>query len=97
MNILERGKKKPAYPWVGRYLCATCNSVLELDESDVSQVIGWDEDQRDGYSVHVVCPVCEIERSLMDCNHVIGYCGGRFRRDEYAPQPKLGAEAYYNK
>lgn len=77
MNIVERGQKKPKYPWLGRYLCAYCKSVLEITESDVTSVREAVEDQRDGWSVKVVCPVCEEERSLMDCNQVIGRCGGR--------------------
>lgn len=85
MNVIEQGQKKPKYPWVGRYLCAYCKSVIELTEADASAVRAWDEDQRDGYSVEVVCPVCEEVRSLMDCSHVIGHCGGRWRRDEDVP------------
>ena len=77
MKIVERGQKKPKYPWLGRYLCAYCKSVLEITEADVPSVREADEDQRDGWSVTVVCPVCEEDRSLMDCNHVIGRCGGR--------------------
>lgn len=88
MNIVERGQKKPKYPWVGRYQCAYCRSVIELTESDAPSVMAWDEDQREGYFVEVVCPVCEEKRSLSDCNHVIGHCGGRYRQDRYVPQPK---------
>lgn len=88
MNIIERGQKKPKYPWVGRYLCAYCKSVIELTEDDASSVTSWDEGQRDGYSVEVICPVCEEKRSLMDCNHVIGHCGGRYRCDKDVPKPR---------
>lgn len=77
MKIIERGVKKPKYPWVGRYLCPYCDSVLELTEDDASVVRDADEDQRQGWSLKAPCPVCEQIRSLMDCDGVVGRCGGR--------------------
>jgi hypothetical protein len=80
MKIIEQGTRKPKYPWLGRYLCAYCKSVIELTEEDVPFVTNVYEDQREGWNAEVVCPVCEGIRSLMDCDHVIGRCGGRGRQ-----------------
>ena len=81
MKIVERGVRKPKYPWVGRYLCAYCRSVIELHESDADEVKSWDDSQREGISVTVHCPVCIEDRHLMSCNHVLGRCGDRGWRD----------------
>lgn len=79
MKIIERGQKRPQYHWLGRYLCAYCRSVIELTADDAPNVVKAEEHQLEGWGVWIVCPVCEVERCLMDCNHVTGKCGGRGR------------------
>lgn len=77
MRIVERGHKPPEFPWVGRYRCAHCQSVIELTDDDADAVRDHGDEQRDGPWVRCVCPVCQRERTLAGCNYVIGRCGGR--------------------
>lgn len=67
MKVVTRGTPPPKYPWVGHYVCYHCNSAIDIEESDKDEVLQWHDDQRDGFSVRVVCPVCEVERSLSRC------------------------------
>ncbi len=62
MKIVRRGTKPPKFPWVGPYRCNHCNSVFELEATNQLQVKEWKDDQRDGMSVRVYCPICEQER-----------------------------------
>lgn len=64
MKIIERGIKPPKYMWIGRYHCVYCKSVIDLTEEDAAAVIDWHDDQRDGMSAQIVCPVCEVTRWL---------------------------------
>lgn len=82
MRIIEQGRKVSPTPWTGRYRCAYCKSVIEVDENDEKDIEHWGEDQREGYWVTIKCPVCQEVRSLMDCDDVIGRCGGLGRRDK---------------
>ncbi len=65
MKIIKRGTKPPGFPWIGHYLCPSCRSIIELAADDHWSVKDWKDDQRDGMSVKVDCPVCEQERWLM--------------------------------
>lgn len=63
-EIITRGTKPPLYPWMGVYGCSHCKSVLRLTEADKDAVEDTNDDQRDGYSVLMRCPVCEQKRWL---------------------------------
>lgn len=65
MKVVKQGTKPPEYSWMGKALCPYCDSVFELTAEDKSAVIRWVDDQRDGISVLVRCPVCEENRWLM--------------------------------
>jgi hypothetical protein len=73
-TIVRRGTRPPAHPWIGRYQCASCRSVIDVTEADAEAVMDWGDDQRDGRWITIVCPVCERERTLGDCRHVVGQC-----------------------
>lgn len=64
MRILKRGTPPPQHPWMGIYSCAHCGSRIALDARDERAVIDTNDDQRDGYSVRVQCPVCVQDRWL---------------------------------
>jgi hypothetical protein len=64
MKIVKQGTKPKRFPWIGRWSCVYCHSVIELDESDEALKPEWHDDQRDGESVRVRCPVCEEVRWL---------------------------------
>jgi DNA-directed RNA polymerase subunit RPC12/RpoP len=66
MKIVKQGVKPNRFPWMGRYSCVHCKSEFELGEEDEAAVLDTNDDQRDGYSVRVVCPVCEQERWLSE-------------------------------
>jgi hypothetical protein len=81
VKILHQGTKPKAYPWVGRYLCADCDSVFSLTEEDAGMVTKWGDDQRDGMSVTIHCPVCEELRSLMQLEYTTTYHDNRAKWD----------------
>lgn len=64
MKIILRGKPPPKYPWCGCWKCHYCNSVIELNDGDGPTGVTYSDDQRDGESVTIECPVCEVNRSL---------------------------------
>lgn len=66
MNVTKRGVKPKRYVWIGLYHCVHCKSEIELEEEDELLVLDTSDDQRDGYSVKVECPVCEQERWLSE-------------------------------
>lgn len=77
MKILQRGTKPKTHDWEGRYLCAYCRSVFRLTEDDADFVLDWDDDQRDGISVRIHCPVCDQDRSLMQLEKTTTYTENR--------------------
>jgi len=77
MRILHQGIKPKAFPWIGRYLCPHCNSVFQIGEEDVDLVTSWSDDQRDGLSVTIHCPICDQSRGLMQLEYTSTYHGNK--------------------
>jgi len=64
MKIVKKGVRPPKYHWVGQWSCGYCQSIIELEESDDPKKVKWDDDQRDGESVTITCPVCGERRTM---------------------------------
>ena len=59
MKIIQLGTPRPKYEWMGQWAAPNeCGTIVELTEIDVGTV-EYDYDQRDGESVHIVCPACK--------------------------------------
>lgn len=62
MKIKVQGKK-PIPVWCGDWDCRTCGSVITVEpDDDVGS--GYSDEQYDGVSLKMTCPVCEAERYL---------------------------------
>lgn len=64
MKIVREGIRPPTYHWIGQWECYYCRSIIQLEASDDPDTIRWHDDQRDGESVEMTCPVCEEKRFL---------------------------------
>lgn len=58
VKIIREGALPPKYAWMGReWRCGNCNTVVEFEEGDARR-LNYDDDQKDGESIHSTCPKC---------------------------------------
>lgn len=59
MRVTKRGIRRPDHPWAERHWKAHCGTVVYLEEGDSLLVDDYEDDQRDGEIVRIMCPVCQ--------------------------------------
>lgn len=64
MKTLRRGTPPPRYPWIGVWSCPYCHGIYEVTEEDKDLNPQYHDDQRDGAYIVILCPACEVRRSM---------------------------------
>jgi len=49
----------------GRFVCSVCDSVIEIETDDVSQVMDWALVPGEGVGIWIACPICKENRFMM--------------------------------
>jgi hypothetical protein len=65
MKIVKRNEKQAPKKWSGRYICNDCESVLDVEESDLQRYRGFSSRGGETWDYACfVCPCCNESNSV---------------------------------